>query len=417
MMPLRAGRPGRASRTVRWSAPGPAVVLAGLAALAGCSRNTDNPQPRQGRQGQAVPVLVAVAASKDVPVQLRDVGTVEAYATVAVKSMIGGAIQQVHVQDGQQVKQDDLLFTIDPRPAQAALNQAQANLARDTAQAKNAALQAERTAQLFARNAATQDELDTTRAQAEAFSALVQADNAAIENAKLQLAYSYIRSPIDAVAGEVTVNQGNVVKANDVSMITLNQVKPIYVSFTVPQQHLRDIRESMARRPLEVEAFLANTSESLAKGILTFVDNTVDVTTGTIRLKARFENTDEHLWPGQFVNVVLTLFVQADAVTVPNQAIQMGQQGPFVFVVNPDMTVQPQPVTPGRTLNDDTVVEKGLQPGQTVVTDGQLRLVPGAKVQIKSELASRPATSLAEARRSSVTAPNSRPSGSAESRP
>jgi len=360
---------------------------------------------------QAVPVSVAAVLIKDVPVQIRVIGTVEAYSTVSIKSMVNGEIVEVNFTEGQEVRNGAPLFEIDPRPFQAdlrrnqanlakdtaQLQQAKANLARDTAQAQNAAVESRRYEQLVAKGVAAKQQYDQYRTNAEALEAAVRADQAAIENAseairadsaaldnsKIQLGYCTICSPIEGRTGSLIVHQGNVVKANDIAMVVINQLSPIYVNFAVPEQYLPEIRSYMALGKVKVEAVPANTTESPSHGVLTFIDNAVDSTTGTIKLKATYVNSDRRLWPGQFVNVVVTLASQPNAIVVPNEAVQSGQQGPYVFVVKPDLTAESRLVTPGRVIGGEAVIEKGLQPGEKVVTDGQLRLVPGAKVQIK----------------------------------
>lgn len=327
------------------------------------------------------------------PVQVHNIGTAEAYSTVSVKSLIGGALVKVHIQEGQAVKKGDALFTIDRRPYQAALDQAEANLARNTVEYENAVRDAKRVEALFERSVATQDELDTARTAAGALAAAVQADRAAIETAKIQLGYCQIDSPIDGVTGSLLVNEGNIVKANDVALITVNQVQPIYVSFSVPQQHLSDIRRYSGQGQLAVDVYTIQEGEHLATGELAFIDNAIDATTGTIRLKGAFANKDLKLWPGQFVNVALTLTVQKGALAVPSQAVQVGQEGQFVYVIRDDMTVVPQKVTVDRTVDGSAVVT-GLHSGQQIVTDGQLALLPGTKVEIKPALVTPAATSM-----------------------
>jgi len=291
----------------------------------------------------------------------------------------------VYFQEGQDVKKNDLLFKIDPRPYEAALRQAEATLARDLAQAKNADEQARRYEILVQKNYVSKDQYEQLRANADALAAAVEADKASVENSRLQLAYCTIRSPISGRAGTVLVNAGNVVKASDVAMTTINQILPIYVTFSVPEQNLADIKRYMAKGELTVEAVVPGDETHLARGDLTFIDNTVDSTTGTIKLKGTFENRDRRLWPGQFVNVVLTLTIERNAVIMPSAAAQAGQQGQYVFVVKPDLTVESRPVSISRTYGDFAVVAQGVTPGEKVVTDGQLQLFPGAHVEVKGE--------------------------------
>jgi len=343
-----------------------------------------------GKSGQpvkkeGVPVTVSTVIQKTVPIQLRAIGNVEAYSTVSVKSQIGGELIRIHFKEGQDVKKGDILFTIDPRPYEAALKQAEANLARDTAQLENARVDARRYGELVSKGYVAQQQYDQIQTNAAALEATVLADKAAVENAKLQLSYCFIHAPLNGRTGSLLSHQGDMIKANaDNPMVVINQIQPIYVTFSVPEQNLQEIKKYMAAGKLKVEAIVPGNEDSPAQGIVTFVDNTVDISTGTIKLKGTFENKEKRLWPGQFVNVVLTLTSQPDAVVVPSQAVQTGQQGLYVFVVKSDLTVESRPVVTGRNLDGEVVIEKGLAPGEQVVTDGQLRLVPGAKVEIKS---------------------------------
>jgi multidrug efflux system membrane fusion protein len=347
--------------------------------LAGCGS-----QPNAGGGPEAVPVNVTAVVQRDVPVQLRAIGNVEAYSTVTVKSQVDGELAQINFREGQEVKEGDLLFVIDPRPFQAALRQAEANLAKDRAEADNARVQAERYKRLLANNFVSKDQYDQFRTQAESFEAAVKADQAAEENAKLQLQYCYIRSPITGRIGQYLLHVGNVVKNRDTTLVTINRIRPVYVDFSVPEQRLPDIRNSAATHQLKVEAFIGADASRAAAGELSFIDNAVDTKTGTVLLKGTFPNEDEMLWPGQFVSVALTLRTQPGALLVPNAAIQTGQQGQYVFVVGKDLTAQVRPVVTGMSVNEEVVVEKGLELGETVVTRGQIRLAAGSKVQIKS---------------------------------
>ncbi|MDH5768797.1 MAG: efflux RND transporter periplasmic adaptor subunit [Nitrospirota bacterium] len=344
-----------------------------------------------GKSGQpvkkeGVPVAVSTVVQKTVPVQIRAIGNVEAYSTVSVKSQIGGELLRIHFKEGQDVKKGALLFTIDPRSYEAALKQAEANLARDTAQLENARVDARRYAELVKKGYVAQQQYDQVQTNAAALEATVLADKAAVENAKLQLSYCFIHAPLNGRTGSLLSHQGDMIKANaDNPMVVINQIQPIYVTFSVPEQNLKEIKKYMTAGKLKVEAIISGYEDSPAQGIITFVDNTVDISTGTIKLKGTFENNEKRLWPGQFVNVVLTLTAQPDAVVVPSQAVQTGQEGLYVFIVKSDLTVESRPVVTGINLGGEVVIEKGLKPGEQVVTDGQLRLVPGAKVEIKSE--------------------------------
>jgi multidrug efflux system membrane fusion protein len=336
---------------------------------------------------EKVPVTAATVIQKTVPVQLRAIGNVESYSTISVKSQIEGVLTRVHFKEGQYVNKGDILFTIDPRPYEATLKQAEANLAKDTAQLENARVEVTRYAELVKKGYVAQEQYDQIRTNAAALEATVNADKAMVENASLQLKYCFIYSPITGKTGNLVSNQGNLIKANaDNPMVTINQIQPIYVTFSVPEQYLNEIKKYMAARKLNVEAFISREDVMPDQGVLTFIDNTVDVATGTIKLKGTFANRGKRLWPGQFVNVLLTLTMQPDAIVVPSQAIQTGQSGVYVFVIKSDLTVESRSVVVDRSLDGESVIEKGLQPGEKVVTDGQLRLVPGAKVEIKTSV-------------------------------
>ena len=362
----------------------------GLAAVAACSRQNAAAQSGPASAGPAAPVEVALAAAEDVPVDLKTIGTVQPIISVAVKAQVGGVLTEVHFSEGQHVKKGALLFVIDPRPYAAALHQAEGILARDSAQLQNAIKEADRTASLFQKQLASQEDFDSSRAGAEALKGLVQADRAALENARLQLEYCSIRSPLDGLAGQRMVDPGNVVKANDATLVIINQLKPIYVNFTAPQQQLPEILQYRAAGRLPVQALITGQDQP-AEGELTFVDNQVNTTTGTILLRATFANADERLWPGQFVNVVLTLYTQKNAVVIPSRAVQTSQQGQYIFVVKPDLTAEMRPVTVSRTTDTWAVIAGGLKPEEKVVTDGQLRVVPGGKVEIKTNQSPAPA--------------------------
>jgi multidrug efflux system membrane fusion protein len=387
------------------------VLIVGLVAsfCFGCSSSKGNNQPARD---QAIPVTVMQVVSRNVPLQVQAIGTMEAYSTVSIKSMVSGEVIKVHFTEGQKVTKGSLLFEIDRRPFEAnlqsseanlardnaALMEAKANLAKDSAQAENASIQKNRYDLLVEKGVATKEQADQMKTNAAAAAAAVnadraainsaneaiRADHAAIEQAKIQLGYCDIYSPIDGRAGALMVDQGNIIKANDAAMVVINQVQPIYADFAVPEQYLPEIRRYMSGGKLKVAVIPQN--EGPSEGFLTFVDNAVDSATGTIKLKATFRNTNERLWPGQFVSVVVTLSSQPHAIVVPNEAIQSGQEGPFVYVVKPDLTVESRPIRQGRVVGNETVIESGLTPGERVVTDGQLRLVPGARIQVKKPL-------------------------------
>ncbi|NTW60089.1 MAG: efflux RND transporter periplasmic adaptor subunit [Nitrospirae bacterium] len=365
---------------VRYAAAVLLLCIAAIISLGACSK-AKQPPPR------IVPVVAETAAQKNVPLQIKAIGNVEAYNTVAVKSQVNGEISEVFFREGQDVKQGKMLFRIDPRPFEAALRQAESALARDRAQALNAQEDAKRYSALSGKGYVSIQEYDKARTNANALDAVVQADEAAVENARLQLEYTAIMSPIDGRTGAISVQKGNVVKANDVVLVTINQVTPIYVTFSVPEQELANIKKYQATGELHVEVSIPQSNSKPINGSLTFIDNKVNTTTGTILLKATFPNQDRALWPGQFVDVVLTLTTEKDRVIVPSQAVQTGQQGQYVYVIKDDMTAELRVVTPGRLYGIWTVIDKGITAGEKVVTDGQLRLVPGTKVEIKNEKA------------------------------
>lgn len=374
--------------------------------LAGCN----SPKTQSAGAAPPVPVSVAVATREPVPVEIRAVGTVEAFATVQVKSQVAGELLSVRFVEGGNVNKGDPLLEIDPRPYQAALRQAEAavardeaqgrqaeaNLGRDRAQSKNADADAARYAQLVKEGVASQAQYDQLRTTADALRESIRADQAAIESAraslesdraaadraKLDLSYCEIRSPVSGRAGNLLVQAGNLVKANgDNPLVVINQITPIFVIFGVPAQHLAPIRRSSSLRKLPVRASLQNDPGKIARGVLAVIDNAVDTNTGMIRLKATFHNKERFLWPGQFVDAVLTLDTESSATVVPAEAVEAGQRGQFVYIVKSDQTVELRNVTVGPTVGGKVVVEKGLLPGETVVTDGQLRLFPGARIQ------------------------------------
>jgi len=355
--------------------------IAGIAAL--CFSGLLEAGEKHGAS-RGVPVIVAAAIQKDIPVQIPAIGSVEAYSTVSVKSRVCGELSRVYFQEGQEVKKGDLLFAIDSRSFRACLKQSEANLACDIAQMKKAEIDAGRYAELLKNGVVSKQEYDQYRTNYEALAATVKADEAAVMNAKLQLGYCSIRSPVNGRVGKLLANEGNIVKDNDTVLVTINQTKPIYVTFFLPEQDLPGVRKYMARGKLKVEVNIPQNKEDTATGELTFVNNEVDVTTGTVMLKAVFPNDSELLWPKQFVMVTLTLTTQCGAVTVPEQAVQTGQEGQYVFVVRPDRTVEFRPVISGVSYGQEVVVAKGLSPGEIVVTDGQLLLVPGSTIEIKS---------------------------------
>lgn len=385
------------------------LLLFSALLLSACSRSRANIANRDSA-APAVPVTAATVVQKAVPIQIRAIGTVEAYSTIQVKAQIGGELMKVHFTEGQSVKKGDLLFTIDPRPIEAVVRQieanikkdiaqekqAQANLAKDAAQAKNAEAEARRYEGLLEKGVVSKEQYDQFRTNFDALRATVDADKAAINSAaqaisgdqanlaneKLQLSYCYIHSPIDGRTGSLMVHQGNLIKANDVPIVVVDQVDPIRASFAIPEQQLADIKRYSDAGTLKVEAAIPGQEQPM-QGTISFLDNTVDPTTGTIKLKGVFANPEGRLWPGQFVSMVVTLTTEPDALVVPSNAVQTGQAGTYVFVINQDQTAEPRTVVAGRSLDGETLIEKGLRAGEQVVTDGQLRLVPGARVEVK----------------------------------
>lgn len=357
--------------------------VAFLPVFTGCSRTKAAASPGI----PVVPVLAATVEQKDMPVELQAIGSVEAYSSVTVKTQITGELTGVYFKEGQDVKKGDLLFTLDKRPFEADLKRQEANLEHDIAQAKLSHLDADRYAGLYKEGVVSKQQYDQAEANAEALDAAVLADKAAVENAKVQLIYCSIYSPIDGRTGTLMIHQGNMIKANDTPfLININQVQPIYVTFTVPEQYLADIKRFAAADKLPVQASIQGDSRPII-GRLSFIDNTVDPATGTIKLKGEFVNADRRLWPGQFVNATLVLHTQPNAIVVPSQAVQNGQQGQFVFVIKDDKTVEMRPVTVNRSSSGQSIIDVGLKAGERVVTDGQLRLVPGSRVEIKQSIA------------------------------
>ena len=353
--------------------------LSALSVLSACTGTKAAP-PTQS----AVPVTAAAVEQKEVPLQVRAIGSVEAYSNVSVKTQITGELTGVFFKEGDDVKKGQLIFTLDKRPFEAALNQAQSMLAKDKAQAAIARVQQQRYEALHKAGVVSKEEYDQVAANADALDAAVGADEAAVENAKVQLQYCSIYSPINGRTGTLLIHQGNMIKANDTPfLVSINQVEPIYVTFTVPEQSLAQIKKYASQRSLPVHAIIPNDDRGPVTGKLSFIDNTVDQSTGTIKLKGEFVNADRRLWPGQFVDVVVDLARQPNAIVVPSQALQNGQQGSFVFVIKPDMTAEKRDVVVDRTGDGVAIIGQGLKPGEQVVTDGQLRLVPGSKVAIK----------------------------------
>jgi membrane fusion protein, multidrug efflux system len=402
-----------------------ALAFASLSLNACSSGKAEQAASRSGGRSEGVPVVTGVVTQKDVPLELRVIGAVEPYSVVAVKSQVGGELTKAHFTEGQFVKKGDTLFTIDPRPFETALRQAEANLdktaalekqaeanlARDEAQSKTASAQAERYSNLLDSGVVSRDQYEQIRTNADALTESVRADKAnvetarkaiesdkaAVQSARLQLSFTTVRAPIDGRTGSLVVHQGNLVKADDTTpLVVINQITPIRVTFSAPERQLPEIRSYMAKGNLKARVSQQNDAAHPELGEVDFVDNAVDNTTGTIKLKATFANKERRLWPGQFVNVTMTLTTRTGATVAPSQAIQTGQQGQFVFVVKPDQTVEMRPVVVAHTIADDSVIESGVKPGEVVVTDGQLRLVPGAKVKVRNGEANQKPVSMAQ---------------------
>jgi membrane fusion protein, multidrug efflux system len=368
----------------------------------------------RGGGGEAVPVEVASVTQQDVPIQIKSIGNVEAQSTVAVRSQVEGTLLTVGFVPGQEVQKGAVLFTIDPRPLQAQLSQAEANLlksmasvrqgndivARDEATLNNDRVITNRDLKLVEAGVIPREQYDNDMAKMRSSEATVRADQSAVanlqaaqkaeqanvENARVQLSYTTIRAPIAGKTGNLAVTAGNLVRANDTTaMVTITTSSPIYVTFSIPERDLARIRQAAGKEGLDVQGEIPGDEGNPVKGRLSLVDNTVDPATGTVRLKATFFNEDRRLYPGQFVNVLLTLGTSTQATVVPSQAVQIGQDKTFVYVVKADGTAEMRTVKTSTTVESMTVVDEGLKPGEQVVTDGQLRIVPGAKVQVRGQ--------------------------------
>jgi len=342
-------------------------------------------EPKASKAAPLVPVTVVPAAVRSVPFRLQAIGNVEALSTVSVKARVDGQILEVNFKEGEEIKKGSVLFKIDPRPYEAALRQAEATNARDVAARDQAQAQERRYKDLLEKNFVSKDAYAQFRTNADTAAAVADASKAAVDSARLNLEYCTIRTPIDGYSGKIQIQLGNLVKASDPNpLVVLNQVHPIYVSFAVPEQTLPAIRSYMSAGPLTVDASPPNSTKTGASGRLIFVDNAVDSTTGTIKLRGQFANKENALWPGQFVNVSIKLYDQRDAVVIPSQAIQNGPDGEYVFVVKPDMTVEARKIKSDRTEGDSVIIASGLKSGEQVVTRGQLKLTSGARVKPES---------------------------------
>ena len=345
-------------------------------------------ETRAARPAPAQLVVADTAAQVPTPIRVTAIGTVQSIATVMIKSRIDGEIAAVNFEEGQEVHEGDILFTLDDRAVRAQLQQADANLERDRAQLERNQIEVKRQIELAGRGVASAQKLEDVKTSVAVSEAMVRASEATLENARVNLNYTTIRAPITGRTGAVALKRGNVVKAVDtapsvVPLVTITQLRPIYVACTVPERYLADLRSAMAAAPVSVAVTVPGQPQAPVAGTLTFIDNQVDTATGTISLKAKFANDDERLWPGQFVNVTVTLGMDANAVVVPSVAIQVGPNGPYVFVIRQDSTVELRLVKPDRAVGDKTVVAEGIVAGERVVVDGQLRLGNGTRVTVQ----------------------------------
>jgi multidrug efflux system membrane fusion protein len=359
------------------------VVVLGALFSVSCGKSV---APAAGAPARpAAPVVVATAEQRDVPVQTRAIGNVEAYQTVQIRSQVNGQIEKILFKEGQDVHKGQLLVQLDKRPFQADLDKAVGQLKRDQAQEEHSQQQSARYTSLEKQGIVSREQAEQMLTQANADSSAVEADKAGVESARVQLLYTDIYAPIDARTGALLINLGNLIKANDTPfLVQLNQVSPIYVTFSVPENSLALIRKYFPARKLTVFAYPNGQTQNPAEGYLSFIDNNVDMTTGTLKLKATFPNKDRRLWPGEFVDAVLQLSVQKDAVVVQTRAIQTGQQGEYVYVVTSQDTAEARPVKTAGTYQDLTVVSDGVKAGERVVINGQLRVTPNAKVLVQS---------------------------------
>ena len=352
------------------------VAVLALAAACGGTKVEHTP---------TVPVSVSAAVRIDAPAVVAANGVVEPVQTVAVEAQVGGTLTEVSFQEGDEVKEGQILFRIDPRPFEAALRQAEAALARDRAQAQNAQREAERYKALVAKDYVTQSQAEQAQAQAASLVATLQADSAAVENARVNLGYTTIRAPISGRTGSLLVRRGNLVKTNGGPLVVINELQPILVRFPVTARDFLALRRRVATGPVPVRVTASDSTVLPEQGSLTFLDNAVDSLTGTVTAKARFNNSSRALWPGEYVRVAVQLDVRSGAIAVPTTAVMNGQEGTYVYVVDSEKNAHVRTVTPGQAVGDLTVIERGVQPGETVVVDGQSRLVPGAKVDAKQQ--------------------------------
>ena len=359
--------------------------------LAQCSTGKESEGKRGQKAKAAVPVAIATSGKKTIPVEIGATGHVEALATVGIRSQVTGILKTVHFKEGEEVKAGDLLFTIDPRPFAANLAKAEAGLAKSKAELENARREADRYALAAQKGYVSVEQADQAATRVITQTATVKADQAALDTARLELEYCSIRAPFAGRTGELTSDPGNLIKANaDTPMVTINQVRPVQAAFTIPGQHLQEVFRYRASGELTVTATVKDASLPPITGTLAFIDNTVDPTTGVIRIKASFANRDHRLWPGQLLDLRLRLTERADCIVVPTQAVQVGQKGAYVYVVKDDGTVALRPVTTGMRHQGEVVIEEGLQEGEPVVIDGQMQLADGVKVEDKGRPSASP---------------------------
>ena len=362
------------------------VVFTILAAIPACGGKTPERAP-------TIPVSISPAVRIDAPALVSANGVVEPVQTVAVEAQVGGTLTEVSFQEGDEVTEGQLLFRIDPRPFEAALRQAEAILARDKAQASSAQRDAERYKALVAKDYVTQSQAEQAQAQATSMSATLQSDSAAVENARLNLGYTTIRAPIGGRTGSLLVKRGNLVRLNGGPLVVINELQPIFVRFPVTARGFLALRRRVASGPVPVRVTASDSTVLPEQGSLSFLDNAVDSLTGMVTAKARFTNSSRALWPGEYVRVTVQLNVRNGAIAVPTTAVLNGQEGTYVYVVDSEKTAHVRTVSVGQAVGDLTVLERGVEPGERVVVDGQSRLVPGAKVDAKEQatpVASRP---------------------------
>ena len=358
------------------------MLLCCILLLPGCSSNANGDGKKGQKKKSTIPVTIETSQNKTLPVEIGATGYVESFSTVVVQSQVTGILKSVHFKEGDEVKAGELLFTIDPRPFAANLAKAEALLAKDKAELDNAHREGERYALAVKKGFVSAEQADQAVTKVATLTATVKADQAAVDAARLELDNCSIRSPFNGRTGEVKTDPGNLIKANtDSPMVTIKQIKPVLAAFTIPGEHLADISKYRAAGTLKVLVPEKNAKGELLTGSLSFIDNTVDPTTGVIRLKATFANADKTLWPGQMIDVRIQLTSRPDCIVIPSQALQTGQKGPYLYVVKDDQTVEYRQVTPGMLSNGDTVIDAGLQAGERVVTDGQMQLADGVKVE------------------------------------